>query len=68
MTADEKVCDCVPSGKDSPADLLVKNPSFVLKAVKDVVFEDRPVPKLRSPKDVRVHIAQTGICGSDVRG
>jgi D-xylulose reductase len=25
------------------------------------------VPTLRGPKDVRVHIAQTGICGSDVR-
>ena len=38
-----------------------------MRAVKDVAFEDRPVPSLRGPKDVRVHIAQTGICGSDVR-
>jgi hypothetical protein len=44
-----------------------QNPSFVLRAVRDVAFEDRPVPTLRGPKDVRVHIAQTGICGSDVR-
>jgi threonine dehydrogenase-like Zn-dependent dehydrogenase len=44
-----------------------QNPSFVLRAVRDVAFEDRPVPSLRGPKDVRVHIAQTGICGSDVR-
>ena len=43
-----------------------QNPSFVLRAVRDVAFEDRPVPSLRGPKDVRVHIAQTGICGSDV--
>lgn len=42
------------------------NRSFVLRAVKDVVLEDRPVPVLNDPWDVRVHIAQTGICGSDV--
>ena len=44
----------------------VQNSSFVLRAIRDVAFEDRPVPRLRGPKDVRVHIAQTGICGSDV--
>lgn len=42
------------------------NRSFVLRAVKDVAFEDRPVPKLRDEHEVRVHVAQTGICGSDV--
>ncbi|KAL4953258.1 hypothetical protein BDW69DRAFT_200269 [Aspergillus filifer] len=42
------------------------NPSFVLRAIKDVTFEDRPIPKLQDPYDVRVQIAQTGICGSDV--
>ncbi|KAK5678291.1 hypothetical protein LTS10_009463 [Elasticomyces elasticus] len=42
------------------------NPSFVLRAIKDVAFEDRAVPKLRDEHDVRIHIAQTGICGSDV--
>ncbi|BCS27870.1 NAD(P)-dependent alcohol dehydrogenase [Aspergillus puulaauensis] len=42
------------------------NPSFVLRAVKDVAFEDRAVPPLKDPWDVRVQIAQTGICGSDV--
>ncbi|KAL4938250.1 hypothetical protein BDV06DRAFT_232006 [Aspergillus oleicola] len=42
------------------------NPSFVLRAVKDVTFEDRSVPPLKDPYDVRVRIAQTGICGSDV--
>lgn len=43
-----------------------KNPSFVLRAVKNVVFEDRPIPSLKDPWDVRVQVAQTGICGSDV--
>ncbi|KAM3418780.1 hypothetical protein BST61_g4750 [Cercospora zeina] len=42
------------------------NPSFVLRAVKDVAFEDRPVPQLRGAHDVRIHVHQTGICGSDV--
>ena len=42
------------------------NPAFVLRAVKDVAFENRPVPSLRDEHEVRVHIAQTGICGSDV--
>ncbi|KAL5455178.1 hypothetical protein PMIN06_004603 [Paraphaeosphaeria minitans] len=41
------------------------NRSFALRAVKDVAFEDRPVPKLRDEHEVRVHVAQTGICGSD---
>ncbi|KAL4819735.1 chaperonin 10-like protein [Aspergillus spinulosporus] len=42
------------------------NPSFVLRAVKDVAFEDRAIPPLKDPWDVRVQVAQTGICGSDV--
>ncbi|PYH89647.1 GroES-like protein [Aspergillus ellipticus CBS 707.79] len=42
------------------------NRSFVLRAVKDVIFEDRPIPALSDPWDVRVHVSQTGICGSDV--
>lgn len=43
-----------------------KNRSFVLRAVQDVVLEDREIPALKDPWDVRVHVAQTGICGSDV--
>ncbi|KAA8650695.1 NAD(P)-dependent alcohol dehydrogenase [Aspergillus tanneri] len=43
-----------------------KNPSFVLRAVGDVVIEDRPKPELQDPYDVIVYVAQTGICGSDV--
>ncbi|KAK0647794.1 putative sorbitol dehydrogenase [Lasiodiplodia hormozganensis] len=43
------------------------NPAFVLQAIKSVHIEDRPVPALRDPAhDVLVHVAQTGICGSDV--
>ncbi|KAG9255848.1 chaperonin 10-like protein [Emericellopsis atlantica] len=42
------------------------NRAFVLHAVKNVSLEDRPVPALRDEHDVRVHIEQTGICGSDV--
>ncbi|UNI23829.1 D-xylulose reductase [Purpureocillium takamizusanense] len=42
------------------------NPSFVLRAVKDVALEDRPTPQLKDPNDVLVHVGQTGICGSDV--
>ena len=44
----------------------MSNPSFVLRSVKHVAFEDRPIPRLTDPWDVRVQIAQTGICGSDV--
>ncbi|KAL1638822.1 hypothetical protein SLS58_008527 [Diplodia intermedia] len=43
------------------------NPAFVLESIKSVHIADRPIPALRSPThDVLVHIAQTGICGSDV--
>ncbi|KAE8146933.1 chaperonin 10-like protein [Aspergillus avenaceus] len=42
------------------------NPSFVLRSIKDLAFEDRPVPQLQDPWDVRLQVAQTGICGSDV--
>ncbi|KAI8222566.1 putative D-xylulose reductase A [Colletotrichum sp. SAR 10_99] len=42
------------------------NPAFVLHSIKNVSFENREVPKLRDEYDVRVHIEQTGICGSDV--
>ncbi|KAM5354424.1 hypothetical protein ACJ41O_001073 [Fusarium nematophilum] len=42
------------------------NHAFVLQSIKTVSFEDRPVPPLTSPHDVRVHVEQTGICGSDV--
>lgn len=38
----------------------------MLKQIKEVTFEDRPVPELRDAHDVIVHVAQTGICGSDV--
>ncbi|PYI19036.1 alcohol dehydrogenase [Aspergillus japonicus CBS 114.51] len=44
----------------------MQNPSFVLQDIKKVTIEDRPVPELQDPHDVLVHVAQTGICGSDV--
>ncbi|KAE8358129.1 alcohol dehydrogenase [Aspergillus caelatus] len=44
----------------------MENASFVLRAVKDVAIEDRPKPELKDDYDVLVHVAQTGICGSDV--
>lgn len=43
-----------------------QNKAFVLQSIKNVSFEERPVPSLRDEHDVRVHIEQTGICGSDV--
>lgn len=43
----------------------VSNPAFVLKSIKNVKFENRPLLEL-GPKEVRVYIKQTGICGSDV--
>ncbi|KAF2810773.1 putative alcohol dehydrogenase [Mytilinidion resinicola] len=43
-----------------------KNRAFVLRAIKDGAIEERPIPKLRDAWDVRIHIGQTGICGSDV--
>ncbi|KAI7519723.1 hypothetical protein KC331_g15881, partial [Hortaea werneckii] len=43
-----------------------ENLSFVLEKAGSVKYEDRPVPKLDSPYDVRVNVRFTGICGSDV--
>ncbi|KPM37961.1 putative D-xylulose reductase A [Neonectria ditissima] len=42
------------------------NPAFVLHSIQNVSFEDRPVVPLKDAHDVRVHVQQTGICGSDV--
>ncbi|KXJ96120.1 D-xylulose reductase A [Microdochium bolleyi] len=42
------------------------NLSFILKKQDEVCFEDRPVPKLKSDKEVLVAVNYTGICGSDV--
>jgi len=41
------------------------NKSFVLRAVHDVVFEERPVTE-PAPDEVLVEVKKTGICGSDV--
>ncbi|KAF9057669.1 xylitol dehydrogenase [Panaeolus papilionaceus] len=41
------------------------NPSFILRGVNDLTFEDRPIPQL-ADNDVLVTVKKTGICGSDV--
>ena len=43
-----------------------QNPSFVLRKIGEVAFEDRPMPEIQDPYDVIVNIKYTGICGSDV--
>lgn len=40
-----------------------ENPSFVLKAIKEVSLENIPCPKIDGDYDVIVNIGQTGICG-----
>lgn len=44
----------------------MQNPSFILKDIRKVAIEDRPIPQLKDGHDVLVHVSQTGICGSDV--
>lgn len=51
-------------GEHTPS--LNSNPSFVLKALKEVALENIPKPIITSPYDVIVQILQTGICMSDV--
>lgn len=47
-------------------DMSFQNLSFVLKKPHDVTFEDRPIPELKTDRDVLVQVKVTGICGSDV--
>jgi L-iditol 2-dehydrogenase len=42
------------------------NESFVLSPARQFTFEERPIPELRTPRDVRVRVIATGLCGSDV--
>lgn len=42
------------------------NLSFILNKVHDVTFEEKPVPELKSDREVLVAVNYTGICGSDV--
>jgi len=42
------------------------NPSFVLRAIKEVTLQDIPKPSINDPYDVIIHVGSTGICGSDV--
>ncbi|KAF9534207.1 xylitol dehydrogenase [Crepidotus variabilis] len=41
------------------------NPSFVLRGIDDVVYEERAIPEL-GDHEVLVTVKKTGICGSDV--
>ncbi|TFY58409.1 hypothetical protein EVJ58_g6428, partial [Rhodofomes roseus] len=41
------------------------NPSFVLRGINDVIFEERPIPQI-GDDEVLVEVKKTGICGSDV--
>jgi len=41
------------------------NPSFVLKAIEQVAYEERPIPEIFDD-EVLVEVKKTGICGSDV--
>ncbi|KAJ6439806.1 hypothetical protein O9K51_07697 [Purpureocillium lavendulum] len=43
-----------------------QNKAFVLESVQKVSFQDRPTQALPDAHSVRVHVQQTGICGSDV--
>lgn len=42
------------------------NPSVVLTAIQTVKFEDRPIPKISDPHDVKIEVKKTGCCHSDV--
>lgn len=44
----------------------LQNLSFVLEGVKKVSYQDRPIPTIKDPHDVQVHVKFTGVCGSDV--
>ena len=41
------------------------NPSVVLKGVRSIAFEERPIPQLKDPHYVKIAIKKPGICGSD---
>lgn len=62
----DTVCDPQASDPVLNSTDMNQNPAFVLQSIKNVSFEIRPVPALRDEYDVRVHVEQTGICGSDV--
>jgi hypothetical protein len=42
------------------------NESFVLRPSRQFSFEKRPIPQLRTSRDVLVRVVATGLCGSDV--
>lgn len=42
------------------------NNTFVLTPAREFHYEERPVPELRTSRDIRVRVIATGLCGSDV--
>jgi len=44
---------------------MTDNPSFVLKGIDNVVYEQRPIPEVTGSQ-ILVEVKKTGICGSDV--
>lgn len=44
----------------------MQNPSCYLYGPGDARIEDHPMPEIKDPHDVIVHIAYVGVCGSDV--
>jgi (R,R)-butanediol dehydrogenase/meso-butanediol dehydrogenase/diacetyl reductase len=44
-----------------------KMKALVFKDVGELVFEDRPIPKIKEPDDVLIKVKTVGICGTDVK-
>ncbi|THW01824.1 GroES-like protein [Aureobasidium pullulans] len=44
----------------------MRNPSFVLKKVNELVYENRPKPLIQHEHDVLLEVNYTGICGSEI--
>ncbi|KAK1763985.1 chaperonin 10-like protein [Phialemonium atrogriseum] len=40
--------------------------AVVLKGVRNVVVEERPIPKIQDPKDIIVKVRYTALCGSEL--
>lgn len=49
-----------------PFELINDNPSVVLQKIGLITYENRPVPIINNPNDVKIAITNTGLCGSDV--
>ena len=56
---------CFPGGRMTTTDLPATMPAAVLKGLRHVEVEDRPLPTL-GPREVLLEISHCGICGSDL--